>query len=568
MSIQVQVLGGGCDVGRSCVVVKLEDDLRVMFDCGAHPGYGDERRFPNFDSIPDLAKLSCVLITHFHLDHAAALPYFTEKLGVNIPVYMTAPTADLGRLMLFDFLRTSRARNQHCPYSEEDIHASMGKVKFIDLESPLTLPEVPNLTVTAHYAGHTFGAVMFTVESKEHSVIYSGDYTTTPDRLLRAASVPAYRRPQLFITESTYCNTTRKGGRRKEEESLMEAIKTAISAGGRVLMAVPALGTAQEALATLSSHWAAYALDDTPVYIPEGLTSRANTVYEMNKEWCESGAEISGDSIGTIHAFNRNQHWHVVEGVEPCILFATPGNLSTGLSLDVFRKWCGDERNLVVTPGFSFDNTLSSQIVDDATVEMKCKTHNMPFSGHADAYGIRKIIRTLRPDAVMLMHGDKKKMEAFKIVLSNDFRIPVFCPESGQTIKVMTNEIPTKAWLNDDEIFRVNPTVPRVMKYINSPFAALRGYAGMGYEERRVQNFDAVLSEIQEKLGELKQVGPGEYKLEELFVSQVQDEDSYDLLVVEWTKPRFREQALRLLNIVDRATNSTNISTPAMSPAA
>jgi integrator complex subunit 11 len=35
------------DVGRSCVVVTIGGKC-VMFDCGMHMGYNDERRFPDF----------------------------------------------------------------------------------------------------------------------------------------------------------------------------------------------------------------------------------------------------------------------------------------------------------------------------------------------------------------------------------------------------------------------------------------------------------------------------------------------------------------------------------------
>ena len=38
----------------------------------------------------------------FHLDHCGALPYLTEKLGYDGPVYMTRPTAALASILLKD----------------------------------------------------------------------------------------------------------------------------------------------------------------------------------------------------------------------------------------------------------------------------------------------------------------------------------------------------------------------------------------------------------------------------------------------------------------------------------
>ena len=43
MKIDVVPLGAGQDVGRSCVLVTLGGKT-IMFDCGIHMGYNDERR--------------------------------------------------------------------------------------------------------------------------------------------------------------------------------------------------------------------------------------------------------------------------------------------------------------------------------------------------------------------------------------------------------------------------------------------------------------------------------------------------------------------------------------------
>lgn len=84
--------GAGQEVGKSCVVVTI-NGKRIMFDCGMHMGYLDHRRYPDFSLISKshdfTSSLSCIIITHFHLDHIGALPYFTQVCGYNGPIYMT-----------------------------------------------------------------------------------------------------------------------------------------------------------------------------------------------------------------------------------------------------------------------------------------------------------------------------------------------------------------------------------------------------------------------------------------------------------------------------------------------
>lgn len=68
--IRLVALGAGQDVGRSCVLVTL-GGRTVMFDCGMHMGFNDERRFPDFSVLSptgrDLTQLiDCVIITHLY----------------------------------------------------------------------------------------------------------------------------------------------------------------------------------------------------------------------------------------------------------------------------------------------------------------------------------------------------------------------------------------------------------------------------------------------------------------------------------------------------------------------
>jgi hypothetical protein len=43
------------DVGRSCVLVTV-NGRNIMFDCGMHMGYNDERRFPDFSYISQVCS--------------------------------------------------------------------------------------------------------------------------------------------------------------------------------------------------------------------------------------------------------------------------------------------------------------------------------------------------------------------------------------------------------------------------------------------------------------------------------------------------------------------------------
>lgn len=59
-----------------------------MLDCGLHPGHHGMQSLPYFDDV-DLAEVDLALITHFHLDHCAAVPYLACKTRFKVKVKKT-----------------------------------------------------------------------------------------------------------------------------------------------------------------------------------------------------------------------------------------------------------------------------------------------------------------------------------------------------------------------------------------------------------------------------------------------------------------------------------------------
>jgi integrator complex subunit 11 len=87
------------------------------------------------------------------------------------------------------------------------------------------------LELTAYYAGHVLGAAMFEIRVGTQSVVYTGDYNMTPDRHLGSAWLPKLR-PDLLITESTYCTFVRDSKRVREKDFLAR-VHAAVERGGK-----------------------------------------------------------------------------------------------------------------------------------------------------------------------------------------------------------------------------------------------------------------------------------------------------------------------------------------------
>lgn len=450
--IKVVPLGAGQDVGRSCILVTI-GGKNIMLDCGMHMGYNDERRFPDFSYITRAGRLTqhldCVIISHFHLDHCGALPYFSEMVGYDGPIYMTHPTKAICPILLEDYRKiTVERKGETNFFTSQMIKDCMKKVITVNLHQTVKVDD--ELEIKAYYAGHVLGAAMFHMKVGTESLVYTGDYNMTPDRHLGAAWIDKCR-PDVLITESTYATTIRDSKRCRERDFLKK-VHESMDKGGKVLIPVFALGRAQELCILLETYWDRMNLK-APIYFSTGLTEKANHYYKLFVTW--TNQKIKNTFVQRnmfdfkhIKPFDRSY----IDNPGPMVVFATPGMLHAGLSLQIFKKWAADEKNMVVIPGYCVAGTVGHKVLSGqkkieldkkSVIDVKLSVQYMSFSAHADAKGIMQLIRQAEPKNVVLVHGEAGKMDFLKQQIEKEFGIGCFKPANGETVCMET--IPTIA---------------------------------------------------------------------------------------------------------------------------
>lgn len=445
--IKVTPLGAGQDVGRSCILLTI-GGKNIMLDCGMHMGYNDERRFPDFTFITQdgglTDHLDCVIISHFHLDHCGALPYMTEMVGYDGPIYMTHPTKAICPILLEDYRKITVDRKGETNFfTSAMIKDCMKKVIAVNLHQTVQVDD--ELEIKAYYAGHVLGAAMFQVKVGDQSVVYTGDYNMTPDRHLGAAWIDRCR-PDLLITESTYATTIRDSKRCRERDFLTK-VHDCIEKGGKVLIPVFALGRAQELCILLETYWERMNLK-VPIYFAVGLTEKATNYYKMFITWTnqkirKTFVQRNMFDFKHIKPFDRAY----IDNPGPMVVFATPGMLHAGLSLQIFKKWAPSENNMVIMPGYCVAGTIGHKVLGGArkiefenrqVVEVKMSVQYMSFSAHADAKGIMQLISHCEPKSVLLVHGEMSKMEFLKKKISQEFGLECYMPANGESVTITT----------------------------------------------------------------------------------------------------------------------------------
>ncbi|KAJ2002868.1 Integrator complex subunit 11 [Coemansia thaxteri] len=447
--MKVVPLGAGQDVGRSCVLVTLGGKT-IMFDCGMHMGYNDERRFPDFNYITTegdfTSRIDAVVITHFHLDHCGALPHFTEQRGYHGPIYMTPPTKAICPILLEDFRKVAIERKGETGFfTSQHIKDCMKKVVPLHLHETVWVDD--ELELRAYYAGHVLGAAMVYARCGNESVVYTGDYNMTPDRHLGAAWIDKVR-PDVLITETTY-GTTIRDSKRSRERDFLEKVHRCVLRGGKVLIPCFALGRAQELCILIDSYWERMGLT-VPVYFSAGLTEKANRYYKLFINWTNQKVKESFVSRNPFD-FKYIKPWsrEYVDLPGPMVVFATPGMLHIGMSLEVFRKWAPDERNMLIMPGYCVAGTVGAKVLSGmkvveidqySQVNVNIDVQNLSFSAHADAKGIMELIRQASPRNVVLVHGEKSRMSYLKSKIMGEFGCPCYDPANGELLEIETGQ--------------------------------------------------------------------------------------------------------------------------------
>jgi integrator complex subunit 11 len=444
--VTILPLGAGQEVGRSCIFVSFNNERSFLLDCGVHMGHHDRKKYPNFEflrkelKVESLnSKIDAILLSHFHLDHCASLPFLVETEEFSNPIITSEPTRAILPYMLKDFARVTKDKIFQC--NEKHVNKVMSLVETLGLGEERIINGVK---IKMFYAGHVLGAVMFLMEYKGVRVLYTGDFNSAADRHLGSLNVEKCW-PHVVITESTYA-TVMKQWKKQREMQFMALAKRTLERGGKVLIPVFALGRAQELMILIDDLWSKTGWQ-VPVFYSGGLVDRVQFYYRLFLPWTNENLKRSGYTDSKrLSGFTRFRK--IVPGQTkaegPMVILATPGMLHAGKSLELFKELCGDERNSLLIPGYCVKGTFGERLlsgqkelyIHDKKYTVRMEVAKMSFSAHADSKGITDLIEYLEPQHTVFVHGDKSRMFGLADHLSEKKGYNCHCPANHQRLDI------------------------------------------------------------------------------------------------------------------------------------
>ncbi|XP_066245733.1 cleavage and polyadenylation specificity factor 73 [Euwallacea similis] len=424
--LTIRPLGAGQEVGRSCIMIEYKGK-KIMLDCGIHPGLSGMDALPFVDLI-EADEVDLLLVSHFHLDHSGALPWFLIKTSFKGRCFMTHATKAIYRWLLSDYIKVSNIATEQMLYTEADLEASMDKIETINFHEE---KDILGVKFWAYNAGHVLGAAMFMIEIAGVKILYTGDFSRQEDRHLMAAEIPTVR-PDVLITESTY-GTHIHENREDRENRFTSLVHDILNRGGRCLIPVFALGRAQELLLILDEYWSQHSeLHDIPIYYASSLAKKCMAVYQTY-------INAMNDKIKRQIAINNPfifKHISNLKGIDhfedigPCVIMASPGMMQSGLSRELFESWCTDSKNGVIIAGYCVEGTLAKTILSEPEeiptmtgqkLPLKMSVDYISFSAHTDYQQTSEFIKILKPPHVVLVHGEQNEMSRLKAALQREF---------------------------------------------------------------------------------------------------------------------------------------------------
>jgi len=424
--MKITPLGSGQEVGRSCHIIQFKDK-KIMLDCGIHPGLSGMDALPFVDMI-EADQVDLLLISHFHLDHAGALPWFLQKTTFKGKCFMTHATKAIFFWLLSDYIKVSNISTDQMLYTEADLEAAMDKIQTINFHEE---KEVNGIKFWCYNAGHVLGAAMFMIEIAGVKILYTGDFSREEDRHLMSAEIPSVK-PDVLIVESTY-GTHIHEKREERENRFTQTVADTVLRGGRCLIPVFALGRAQELLLILDEYWSAHPeLHDVPIYYASSLAKKCMAVYQtfinsMNEKIRRQIAVNNPFVFKHISNLKGIDHF---DDIGACVILASPGMMQSGLSRELFESWCTDKKNGCIVAGYCVEGTLAKQILAEPEeitamngqrLPLRMQVDYISFSAHTDYKQTSGFIRQLKPPHVVLVHGEANEMSRLKAALVREY---------------------------------------------------------------------------------------------------------------------------------------------------
>jgi len=421
--IEFLPLGGAGEIGANFYYLN-NNGIGIILDCGMHPQKTGFDSLPKFDLLID-KPTDYVLISHAHQDHLNALPFLIKKFP-HLKIITTPQTRAVAELTLHNaiaILKRQVDERELEIYSREEVDLLIKSINYKSYNEKFTLNSLNSTAeIQAEFydAGHIIGSAGILLGFNGKKIFFTGDINLSSQTLLSGANLPS-EKIDILISETTYgaADTKLLNNWQIEVEKFSHSTSKIINRGGSILIPVFALGKLQEMLSTIWLQMKQNKITTVDIYTA-GIGNKISRIYDYNRYVVERNqrelllSDIPQRNLNELNDFSELFKF-------PCIALASSGMMieSTN-SFMLAKSWLQKKDSAIFTVGYMDPLTPGSiiarsrkgdkiQLTDkDEKVNVKCEIKNFRFSAHSKREELVSIVKKLKPDKIILVHGEKE----------------------------------------------------------------------------------------------------------------------------------------------------------------
>lgn len=385
-NIKVITLGGVEEIGKNCYLIEYLDkilivDFGIDFADEYEPGY--TFTFPNIKYLENNKhKIIGLLVTHGHLDHWGAIPYFYERLG-KPTIYSSAFTIEMIQNK-FDELSSS---NFSYKVVDKEIAIGPFQIYFVNVSH-----SIPNST--GIYIKTEKGGIFVSGDYKFDDTLSQKDSSDT-----QSLETVGLDQPILGMFEST--NIFMEGKGTTELEVYNNLLDIVLMSPQKVIVStfssmIPRINTLIDI---------ARKTKRKIVLMGKTLRKTFNIAVKLNYIKNYESILIDENDVG---GFQENELIYLVTGSQ-----AEENAVLNKLSLKSISEVSinkGD--SVIISSSIIVNNSIAIQKLHDRFIELGANVYHIRSldvhaSGHAYREDMKKMIKIISAQNVMPIHGYK-----------------------------------------------------------------------------------------------------------------------------------------------------------------
>ena len=440
--MRIQFCGADRTVTGSSHLLEI-NGLRIFLDMGMYQGSRDEARRINEYLPADVKSADAIILSHGHLDHCGKLPV-AQRQGFRGPIYCTAATAEVARIVLEDSARIQqedleyldrRTRRPDDPkpsalYGPADVPPVLRAMKKVAYGRKTDLGKGVSFTLfdAGHILGSSYVIIEWTERSAPRKLLFTADVGRYDAPILRdPAPVPGVM--DLVITESTYGNVSH-GPIADVGPQFLDAVKFVIDRKSRLIVPSFAVGRTQTMLWYLEKFISEKQISQIPIFVDSPMGVEVSRVHSQFSEDYDdatrqmlNGKDLFGLAKVTL-AQTVDQSKQINNQRGPCVIIASSPTCEFGRVLHHLINSVETPNDMVLFVGWIPPQTLGRRIQDGEThlriydrwYERRCQVRTIHgLSAHADR---DELLRFLKPTLVpqseaFVVHGEVPQAESF-----------------------------------------------------------------------------------------------------------------------------------------------------------